>query len=90
MRDGVRRDGGWWSVAHRSHVCDGATRTLSPLQARIMDAIADNIERVWGDRVAVPRSVNGMVSQDVLVMTLLPGDTLLDGLTRSDGHGIRT
>ena len=54
-----------------------------------MDAIADNIERVWGDRVAVPRSISGMVSQDVLVMTLLPGDTLLDGLTRSDRRARR-
>jgi len=51
-------------------------------EARIMDAIADNAERAFGDRIAIPRPVNGLVSQDVLTMTLLPGDTLLEGLTR--------
>jgi len=51
-------------------------------EARIMGSIADNAEAVWGDKVVVPRPVKGLVSDDVLVMTLLPGDTLLDGLTR--------
>ncbi|KAL3907753.1 MAG: hypothetical protein SGPRY_010059 [Prymnesium sp.] len=51
-------------------------------EARIMDAIATNAQRAWGSRVVVPRSVEGMVSQDVLVMSLLRGHTLMEGLTR--------
>ena len=49
-------------------------------EARIMSAVADNAEAVWGDSVVIPRPVAGLVSPDVLVMSLVPGSTLLDGL----------
>lgn len=47
----------------------------------MMSQIADNLAAPF-PRVAVPRPIAGMVSENVLVMTYLPGSSLLDAIKR--------
>ncbi|KAL1520442.1 hypothetical protein AB1Y20_022024 [Prymnesium parvum] len=61
-------------------------------EGRVMSQIADNLA-VPFPRVAVPRPIPGMVSENVLVMTYLPGGSLLDAIKRmaqayADAQGI--
>lgn len=46
-----------------------------------MSQIADNLAVAF-PRVAVPRPIPGMVTENVLVMTYLPGGSLLDAIKR--------
>ncbi|KAL3903900.1 MAG: hypothetical protein SGPRY_011491, partial [Prymnesium sp.] len=50
-------------------------------EGRVMSQIADNLAAPF-PRVAVPRPIAGMVSENVLVMTYLPGSSLLDAIKR--------
>eukprot|EP00966_Prymnesium_polylepis_P331723 7387294-Prymnesium_polylepis.1 len=61
-------------------------------EGRVMGQIADNLAKPF-PRVAVPRPIPGMVSENVLVMTYLPGGSLLDAIKRmaqayADAKGI--
>lgn len=49
-------------------------------EAKMMSTVADSMATM--PEVAVPRPVEGMVRPTVLVMTWLPGETLLDGIER--------
>uniref|UniRef100_A0A7S4EZP1 ABC1 atypical kinase-like domain-containing protein n=2 Tax=Chrysotila carterae TaxID=13221 RepID=A0A7S4EZP1_CHRCT len=61
-------------------------------EARVMRRIADNLARPF-PAVAVPRPIAGLVSEHVLVMSELPGGSLLDEIQRvaqayADAQGI--
>ena len=56
-------------------------------EAKMMSTVADSMATM--PEVAVPRPVEGMVRPTVLVMTWLPGETLLDGIERLVAQGSR-
>ena len=71
-----------WSPSVMGEVQEMATHFTAELsferEAYMMDTVAANLEAAGFARIAVPRSIPGLVSDMVLVMSYLPGSTLLD------------
>ena len=71
-----------WSPSVMGEVQEMATHFTAELsferEAYMMDTVAANLEAAGFARIAVPRSIPGLVSDMVLVMSYLPGTTLLE------------